>query len=64
MLWSKETDIFEVVERYFKVLEGIREVKEQEKKNSKDALVRLQGLLSFPFTALELSPEVGVTPNI
>jgi hypothetical protein len=58
VLWSKETDIFEVVEQYFDALEGVREVTVEEKKNSRDALRRLQSLLSFPFTALELSPEV------
>ena len=31
VLWSKETDIFEVVEQYFDALEGVREVTAEEK---------------------------------
>jgi len=58
-LWSDESDLFEVVEEYLTELETTREVDAEEKKNIRRALCRLQNLLSFPFTALELSANIG-----
>jgi hypothetical protein len=58
-LWSEETDLFEVVDEYLSNLETAREVTDEEKKRIRKAFSNLQGLLSFPFTALELSPEIN-----
>jgi uncharacterized protein with ParB-like and HNH nuclease domain len=58
-LWSDDTDIFEVVEEYLSNLEIAREVTSDERKSIKKAIVALQNLLSFPFTALELSPSIS-----
>ncbi len=57
-VWSKETDLFEVVEEYLEKLESSHDVSEVEKKQIKRAISRLENLVSFPFTALELSSIV------
>lgn len=58
-LWSDETDLFEVVEGYLSGLEVSREVLDEDKKKIRKAITRLQGLLSFPFTALELAANIS-----
>jgi hypothetical protein len=59
ILWSKETNVFEVVERYLSELKGSRDITGDEEKQIKRAILRLQSLLTFPFTALELSANIG-----
>lgn len=59
ILWSKETDLFEVVDRYFSELKDSREINNNEEKQIKKAISKLQSLLSFPFTALELSANIS-----
>ncbi len=59
LLWSKDTDMFEVVENYLSELKNSREVTSDEERKIKKGISKLQNLLSFPFTALELSPEIG-----
>ena len=59
ILWSKETDLFEVVDRYLSNLKGSREIGSDEEKQIKKAISRLQSLLSFPFTVLELSANIS-----
>ena len=59
ILWSKDTDMFEVVDNYLSELKKSREVTSEEEKKIKKSISKLQNLLSFPFTALELSPEIG-----
>ena len=58
-LWSDETDLFEVVDNYLGGLEASRGVSDDEKKQIRKMITKLQGLLSFPFTALELSPNIS-----
>lgn len=58
ILWSKETDLFEIVDRYLSELKGSREISIDEEKQIKKAISKLQSLLSFPFTALELSANI------
>lgn len=58
VLWNDETDLFEVVEEYLAGLRESRDVTESETKQVRKALSRLQGLMSFPFTALELAPDI------
>ena len=58
ILWSAKTDLFEVVEDYLDNLRSAREVTDEESKAIKKALSRLQGLLSFPLTALELASDI------
>lgn len=57
-LWSKDTDIFEVVDEYLDALGQTRELTSEETKGVKKAISGLHSLLSFPFTALELSSNI------
>lgn len=58
-LWSEKTDLFEVVDDYLAGLASTREVSEEEKKRVRKTISKLQGLLSFPFTALELDANIS-----
>lgn len=59
ILWSKDTDIFEIVDRYLSELKDSREISSEEEKQIKKAISKLQSLLSYPFTALELSANIN-----
>ncbi|MBN1573209.1 MAG: DUF262 domain-containing protein [Deltaproteobacteria bacterium] len=59
ILWNKDTDLFEIVDRYLSELKDLREVNRSEEKKIKKAISKLQSLLSFPFTALELSANIS-----
>jgi len=54
VLWNDKTDLFEVVDKYLEGLSASRHVTGEESKAIKKSISKLQGLLSFPFTALEL----------
>jgi len=58
-LWSDDTDLFEVVDNYLSGLDATREVSDDDKKRIRKAITKLQGLLSFPFTALELAANIS-----
>ncbi len=58
-LWSDETDLFQVVEDFLGGLRSVREVPDDEVKRIRSAIVKLQGLLGFPFTALQLSADTS-----
>jgi len=58
-LWSNETDLFEVVEDYLSGLKASREVADEDKKRIQKAITKLHGLLSFPFTALQLAANIS-----
>lgn len=58
-LWSDKTDLFEVVDKYLETLQTSREVDDEEKKQIRTTISKLRNLLSFPFTALELSAEIS-----
>lgn len=55
VLWSDETDPFEVVGAYLK---GLGSVADEDVKKIRQSLSRLQGLVRFPFTALELASDI------
>lgn len=57
-IWNKSNDLFAIVEEYLKGLKLSREVTAEEDKRVKSAITRLHGMLSFPFTAMELSATV------
>lgn len=59
ILWSKDTDLFEVVEHYLSELKNSREIGGEEEKKIKKAISKLNNLLSFPFTAMELSANIN-----
>ena len=58
VVWSANTDLFELVESYLTSLSEVREVSVDEKKFIRKTFTRLQNLLSFPFTVLELSADI------
>ncbi|MCK4858613.1 MAG: DUF262 domain-containing protein [candidate division Zixibacteria bacterium] len=58
-LWSEDTDLFEVVASYLSALSATREVSDEETKKIRKAITKLQGLVSFPFTALELAANIS-----
>lgn len=55
-IWN--TDLFEFVAEYLKNLSETRPVTDDERKQIQQAISRLSGLLSYPFTALELASTV------
>jgi uncharacterized protein with ParB-like and HNH nuclease domain len=55
-IWN--SDLFEFVAAYLKTLNATRPVTEDERKQIQQAISRLSGLLSYPFTALELAATV------
>lgn len=58
LLWSEKTDLFEVVDDYLQGLSASREISEEERKRIRKAIAKLQGLVNFPFTALELAADI------
>ena len=58
-LWSKGASVFRIVEGYLHGLRSVRDVSDDEVKRVEDAIVKLRGLLEFPFTALQLSADTS-----
>ncbi len=58
-VWDSDVDLFELVDDYMEGLEATREVNSGEKKQIRKAITKLLGLLSFPFTALELASHIS-----
>ena len=59
VVWSEKTDMFEVVDEYLTGLGASREVSAEETKWVRKAIAKLQSLLSFPLTALELAANIS-----
>ena len=58
-VWSGGRSIFKVASEYMDGLRSTREVSDDETKLIEEALTKLQSLLSFPFTALELAAGIS-----
>ena len=58
-LWAKDTDLFELVEDYLDGLRQTREVGVEDTKRIRQAIQKLQGMLNYPFRALELLAKVN-----
>ncbi|MEP3350123.1 MAG: DUF262 domain-containing protein [Marinomonas sp.] len=58
-IWQPDADFDEIKDAYFERLSEAQELTPEEKKQAKLALNRLEKLSSYPFTALELTAEVG-----
>jgi hypothetical protein len=56
---SKGADIFEIVSDYLDGLKSVRELSSEETRAAQRAINRLAQLSAFPFTALELSANIG-----
>ena len=59
VLWSDDADLFRIVNSYLEGLRSVREVTGEEVQRVQAAMVRLQQLSSFPFTALQLDPDIS-----
>ena len=59
VLWNKEIKITRLIKEYLTNLRTTRELTEEEESTVEDAILKLQSLLSFPLTALELSAEIS-----
>ncbi|WP_224983841.1 GmrSD restriction endonuclease domain-containing protein [Geomonas agri] len=58
VVWSKDADIFEITDNYLTNLATSRDVSVDDTRKVRKAITRLQQLLSFPFTALQLAATV------
>lgn len=58
-IWTKESNLFKVANDYLADLQATRPVSNEEVMRIQTALTRLQGLLNFPFTALELVADIS-----
>ncbi|MHB8135425.1 MAG: GmrSD restriction endonuclease domain-containing protein [Anaerolineaceae bacterium] len=59
LIWSSETDIFELAEKYLSNLMSTREVSNEEQKAIKKAINNLDNIQNYPFTALEVSSSAN-----
>lgn len=59
VMWSDETNLFDLVGSYLEALGSVREVSPEDKTKIQNSFSNLQGLTSFPFTALELSASIS-----
>lgn len=58
-LWAPDTDLFELVDAYLEALRQTREVTTEDTRKIRQAIQKLQGLLNYPFRALELLATVN-----
>ncbi len=57
-VWSKESDLFSILDEYLTGLKLSREVTAEDDKQIKSAITCLYSMLSYPFTALQLAATV------
>ena len=58
-IWSDGANIFKVASGYLKELRTSHEVSDAEEEAIQNAIHKLQSLLTFPFTALELAADIS-----
>ena len=58
ILWSVDSKITRIIRNYLENLRITREINDEEELFIEDRILKLQGLLSFPFTALELASDI------
>jgi hypothetical protein len=59
MIWSGERKITKIIRDYQEAVRSTRELSEEEESKTEDAILKLQGLTTFPFTALELAADIS-----
>lgn len=57
-LWDTNTNVYDFIEQFITRLKAAREISDTEDRKIKDSLGKLSNLQSYPFSALELSPEI------
>ncbi len=58
-VWARGSSLFALLREYLEGLEATRELTPEETMKIEKALTKLHGLLSFPFTALELAANIS-----
>ncbi|HXU32657.1 MAG TPA: DUF262 domain-containing protein [Thermoanaerobaculia bacterium] len=58
VIWKPDTDLFELASNYLERLAAVREVTNDERRASQQAIMRVSQLANFPFTALALEGEL------
>lgn len=58
ILWSADAKITRIIRNYLENLQMSRTISEAEEMAIEDRILKLQGLLGFPFTALELGSDI------
>ena len=58
VLWSADAKITRIIREHLENLRTSREISEAEELAIEDRILKLQGLLGFPFTALELASDI------
>lgn len=58
ILWSVDAKVTRIIRNYLENLRMNREISEAEELVIEDRILKLQGLLGFPFTALELASDI------
>ena len=58
-VWGNEINLFQLVGDYLEGLKSVQEISAQEQYRIQESFMKLQGLVSFPFTALQLDAAVS-----
>lgn len=58
-VWQSDTNIFKVATNYLEGLRSSRDVSDEETEKIQNGITKLQSLLTFPFTALELAADIS-----
>ncbi len=58
-IWSSSSNIFKIAADYLSGLQASREVSEEGVTKIQNAITKLQSLMTFPFTALELAADIS-----
>ncbi|RWZ78333.1 MAG: DUF262 domain-containing protein [Candidatus Microsaccharimonas sossegonensis] len=58
-LWNDDTNVYDFIEQFITTLSSNRQITPEEDRKIKDSLGKLSNLQSYPFSALELSPEIN-----
>ncbi len=58
-LWRDDSDLFAIVGEYLSELQSNRMISPDEDKKIKNSITKLKGLLTFPFTTLQLAPDIS-----
>ncbi|MEP7009894.1 MAG: DUF262 domain-containing protein [Acidobacteriota bacterium] len=58
VIWKPDTDLFELASDYLERLAAVREVTNEDRRASQQAIMRVSQLANFPFTALALEGDL------
>lgn len=58
-IWDPNTNMYDFIDQFIGRLKSTREITDEEDRKIKNSLSKLFNLQSYPFSALELSPEIS-----